>query len=77
MPKRTLSPTPAPAAAPEAPPRMLRVLQDLENPAGGIWPAGTIIPMDALPAASIAILMERQIVMVYLDPAALAALPAL
>lgn len=60
---------------PELPTRALRVLQPLENPAGGIWPVDSVIPWDALTPASIAILMERQIVMVYLSPEQIAALP--
>lgn len=63
---------PAPA---EPAPRWLRVLEPLENPAGGIWEPGAIIPFDALQPESITILMTRQIVIVHLDADALAALP--
>lgn len=64
---------PAPAA--DSTPRWLRVLEPLENPAGGIWEPGAIIPFDALQPESITILMTRQIVIVHLDADALAALP--
>lgn len=56
-------------------PRWLRVLEPLENPAGGIWQPGAIIPFDALQPESITILMTRQIVIVHLDADTLAALP--
>lgn len=64
-------PRPAPPT-----PRLLRVLEDLERPDGqGIYVAGTIIPFDVLRPESITILMQRQIVIVHLDTATLAALP--
>ncbi len=68
---RLTEPAPPDAAAP----RWLRVLEPLENPAGGIWQPGTIIPWDALAPDSITILITRQIVIVHLDADTLAALP--
>ena len=55
--------------------RQLRVLEWIENPAGGFWTPGTILPWDALSPESITILMERQIVIVHVPESDLAALP--
>lgn len=69
-------PAPPDAVQPTEPtPRWLRVLEPLENPAGGIWQPGAIIPFDALAPESITILMTRQIVIAHLDADTLAALP--
>lgn len=71
-------PAPAPLEQPIEPTpetRQLRVLEWLENPQGGFWTPGTIIPWDALRPESITILMERQIVIVHLPADDLAALP--
>lgn len=88
MPKRTTDqaaaaaaleqPIPAalePSAEPTAETRQLRVLEWLENPAGGFWTPGTILPWDALRPESITILMERQIVIVHVPEDELATLP--
>lgn len=83
MTKRTSSPGTMPEPIGDAPqswpdpgPPQLRVLQDLERPDGtGMYVAGTIIPMDVLRPESVTILMERQIVILHLDAAYLAALP--
>lgn len=77
MARRTIADHEPPPALvlPEPEPRALRVLVPLENPAGGIWPVDSVIPWDALRPESIAILMERQIVMVSLSPEQIAALP--
>lgn len=69
------APTPDAVPLTEPAPRWLRVLEPLENPAGGIWEPGTVIPFEALQPESITILMTRQIVIVHLDAATLAALP--
>ena len=55
--------------------RQPRVLEWLENPAGGFWTPGTILPWEALSPESITILMERQIVIVHVPEDELAALP--
>lgn len=67
-------------APPPAPPTQLRVLSELEKPADhpqapGVWEADQVIRASELDATSIPILMERGIVMAYIEPAALAALP--
>lgn len=56
-------------------PQQLRVLEWLENPDGGFWAPGSVIAATQLRPESIAILMERQIVMVFLSPAQIANLP--
>ena len=71
---------PAPAAIeqstePTPETRQLRVLEWLENPQGGFWTPGTILPWDALSPESITILMERQIVIVHLPDDTITALP--
>ncbi len=56
---------------------MYRVLATLERRDGtGVHHVGDILPADQLHPASISILMERTIIMPWLDPDVIAALPA-
>lgn len=54
---------------------MYRVLETLEDGDGGFRRPGAILQNDQLRPASISILMERGVIMPWLDPAAIAALP--
>ena len=70
--------TPPAVDAPILPaPRQLLVRERLEHPAndGRVWEIGTILPWDALSPTSITILLERQIIGIYLDPEQIADLP--
>jgi hypothetical protein len=52
-----------------------RVLQTLEDGKGGFYYPGTILAPDQVAPSSAVILMERYILMSYIDPAVIAALP--
>lgn len=75
--KTALASAPAVDAPTLPAPRQLIVCERLEHPAGDgrVWEIGSIIPWDALTAASITILLERQIIGIYLAPEQIAALP--
>lgn len=57
------------------PPPMYRVLEMLERLGGGFHQVGDIVMTDQLHATSIGILMERGVIMPWLDPEQIAALP--
>lgn len=51
------------------------VLQTLEDGRGGFYWPGTVLRPDQVALASAVVLMERGVLMPYIDPAVLAALP--
>jgi hypothetical protein len=54
---------------------LLRVLRHLEDGQGGAYPPGTILRCDQVRRESLLILLEHDVLMFHIDPAALAALP--
>lgn len=66
--RRTSHPIPPPGP-------MLRVLRPLEDGNGGAYPPDTILRCDQVRRESLLILLELGVLMFFIDPAALAALP--